>query len=58
MTDTPPVEEVKENPAQEEKIAKNKKNRKLGTWAIVGIIVAALVVVGGATGGYHHRRSI
>jgi len=52
MTDTPPVEEVKDDAVQEEKIVKAKKNRKLGVWAIVGIVVAALVVVGGAGGGY------
>ena len=52
MTDTPPVEEVKEEAVQEEKVVKAKKNRKLGVWAIVGIVVAALVVVGGAGGGY------
>ena len=30
MTDTPPVEEVKDDAVQEEKIVKAKKNRKLG----------------------------
>jgi hypothetical protein len=37
-------------------IAKNegqtKKNRKLGVWAIISIVMAVLVVVGAASGGY------
>lgn len=51
MTDIPPVEEEQEE-AQVEEVKKAKSNKKLGVWAIVGIIVAALVVVGGAGGGY------
>lgn len=31
---------------------KVKKTRKMGVWAIVGIVVAVLAVVGGAGGGY------
>ena len=52
MTDIHPVEDVQEEAAQVEEVKKTKSNKKLGVWAIVGIIVAALVVVGGAGGGY------
>jgi hypothetical protein len=45
--ETPKVEEPQVEPK-----AKEKKARKLGTWAIVGIVAAVLVVVGGATAGY------
>ena len=48
MADTPPTEDVK----QEESEKKGKRNRKLGTWAIIGIIVGVFVIVGGAAGGY------
>ena len=52
MTEIPPVEEIKEEAARGGMVVKNRKNRKLGVWAIVGIIAAALAVVGGAGGGY------
>lgn len=45
-TETSDVEKV------EEKVKQARKNRKLGVWAIIGIVAAALVVVGGASGGY------
>lgn len=36
----------------EQKMEQSRKNRKLGIWVIIGIVVTALVVVGGASGGY------
>jgi len=48
MTNSLPDEDKK----QIEKAKKAKENRKLGVWAIIGIVVVALVVVSGAGGGY------
>ena len=48
MSDTEPSD-IKQ---AEEKVEQVKKNRKLGVWAIIGIVVAALVVVGAAGGTY------
>ncbi len=48
MTETPKQEPEK----KEEEVKKVKNKKKMGAWAIIGIIVLALVVVGGAAGGY------
>lgn len=36
----------------EEQLKQVKKNKRLGVWAIIGIVVAALAVIGGTGGGY------
>lgn len=48
MTESPKPEP--EN--KEDVIKKAKSKKKMGVWAIIGIVVLALVVVGGAAGGY------